>query len=856
MDFLPGGATNKKAVSLGGRRKETKSREALLQEAKIKREQRNAAAAPAKASTAIQRHVRGLFTRRRLSAQFSTAAEGALSAAAANASPTTLLAAARKLGLLWATGCGDKRPPQAAARLAGAYAKSYAILTRQQGAGWEVRDTGWLRRHARLLPALLHAAAHGHADAASVALGLCLPHPANSTSRELLVGAADKIIRTLANQLLPDAAAASSSSISAEAATSIATLARALLEDAPASLLNTFVEHLPPDALLLRPPPPPTRAALQVVYGRLSGTTRRGLEHSFAMSLGRRPFEAEAKGQLQTASALCFDALIACVEGAGSDWRRGGWEEGKPRRLGNEELGALMGAQVQRTMSLAANAVAGAAAGGAATSHNPAATMSEGALLLNLMRSQWDLTKTVQQTAFEASGTAGAGGAPSSEAAASAGDDDDATMAEALGIAETVAAADAPASEELEVLQPMEISDECQPCGSASTCQICFDEPEPPATLRSLKCGHGFCDDCWGSMLCVALERGPACIHDKCPQPECEEVITGDVWSATLPPEGLAKLQQAALRSFVEWNSLLAYCPTASCGLAAAHTQQRAPPELLGCGCGASFCVLCGEPPHWPLSCSRRKRWTSLLNQSPDAKMIISLTRPCPSCGVRTQRAHGCMHISCTQCNAEWCWGCGMKGKRGEVHHVSECQRKADPTWAYEAEERKALDGTLLEVVDEWTYRREQMDLVAKASQPSAAELAKELAQAQVEAGSSTSGRQSARGPSSAPLTPSALRGTLLRALMVLRWMAVYRYFGTAELAELPPRARFALAQLASNTDALFEACGFGGEIKWAELASAEAVSRRSWLVCSLLYLATHMPAGPPERATEPWREF
>ena len=105
-----------------------------------------------------------------------------------------------------------------------------------------------------------------------------------------------------------------------------------------------------------------------------------------------------------------------------------------------------------------------------------------------------------------------------------------------------------------------------------------------------------------------------------------------------------------------------------------------------------------------------------------------------------------------------------MKGKRGEVHHVSECQRKADPTWAYEAEERKALDGTLLEVVDEWTYRREQMDLVAKASQPSAAELAKELAQAQVEAGSSTSGRQSARGPSSAPLTPSALRGTLLRA--------------------------------------------------------------------------------------------
>ena len=193
---------------------------------------------------------------------------------------------------------------------------------------------------------------------------------------------------------------------------------------------------------------------------------------------------------------------------------------------------------------------------------------------------------------------------------------------------------------ELEVLQPMEISD-VPPCAARRPARWRRAD-RPQRCARSV--GHGFCDGAAGSAG-VALERGPACIHDKCPQPECEEVITGDVWSATLPPEGLAKLQQAALRSFVEWNSLLAYCPTASCGLAAAHTQQRAPPELLGCGCGASFCVLCGEPPHWPLSCSRRKRWTSLLNQSPDAKMIISLTRPCPSCGVRTQRAHGYAHL-------------------------------------------------------------------------------------------------------------------------------------------------------------------------------------------------------------------
>ena len=47
MDFLPG-ASSRKNVSLGGRRaRESKSREAILQEAKAKRQERNAATAPA-----------------------------------------------------------------------------------------------------------------------------------------------------------------------------------------------------------------------------------------------------------------------------------------------------------------------------------------------------------------------------------------------------------------------------------------------------------------------------------------------------------------------------------------------------------------------------------------------------------------------------------------------------------------------------------------------------------------------------------------------------------------------------------------------------------------------------------------
>ena len=119
-------------------------------------------------------------------------------------------------------------------------------------------------------------------------------------------------------------------------------------------------------------------------------------------------------------------------------------------------------------------------------------------------------------------------------------------------------------------------------------------------------------------------------------------------------------------------------------------------------------------PPVSQLLMREAQAWTALLNQSPDALAIMQLTRPCPKCGVRTQRSQGCMHITCTQCSSEWCWQCGQTGKKGEVHHAHECNRKPDPTWAFEAEERKILDGRLLEVVDGWAYRREQMELVAK----------------------------------------------------------------------------------------------------------------------------------------------
>ena len=39
---------------------------------------------------------------------------------------------------------------------------------------------------------------------------------------------------------------------------------------------------------------------------------------------------------------MCLDAVLAAADGVGTDWRRGGWDEGRPRVLGGAELHALM----------------------------------------------------------------------------------------------------------------------------------------------------------------------------------------------------------------------------------------------------------------------------------------------------------------------------------------------------------------------------------------------------------------------------------------------------------------------------------------------------------------------------------
>jgi len=57
-----------------------------------------------------------------------------------------------------------------------------------------------------------------------------------------------------------------------------------------------------------------------------------------------------------------------------------------------------------------------------------------------------------------------------------------------------------------------------------------------------------------------------------------------------LPPDQVPRLRQLTLRSFVEDNTLLGWCPGAGCDRAVAIVSEAAPPEVL-CECGTYYCA-------------------------------------------------------------------------------------------------------------------------------------------------------------------------------------------------------------------------------------------------------------------------
>eukprot|EP00455_Lapot_gusevi_P043652 TRINITY_DN5339_c0_g1_i3.p1 TRINITY_DN5339_c0_g1~~TRINITY_DN5339_c0_g1_i3.p1 ORF type:complete len:585 (-),score=114.62 TRINITY_DN5339_c0_g1_i3:14-1768(-) len=204
------------------------------------------------------------------------------------------------------------------------------------------------------------------------------------------------------------------------------------------------------------------------------------------------------------------------------------------------------------------------------------------------------------------------------------------------------------------------------------TCGICFDETEAKNTF-ALACEHRFCVECWKNHLkCAIRSGGPSgasCLFLTCPGEKCSLIVGEEVFAHLLERPVFEKYLERLIKSFVDDNDAVTWCPSPRCNNAVAFSRRR---KTVECGCGYRFCFECLETAHAPASCQQFVKWRDLDkgDQNLDTKYLLTQTKPCPHCGVRTQKNGGCMYMSCIRCSKAWCWQCGKSD-----HHVFECNR-------------------------------------------------------------------------------------------------------------------------------------------------------------------------------------
>nr|XP_019947503.1 PREDICTED: probable E3 ubiquitin-protein ligase RNF217 isoform X1 [Paralichthys olivaceus] len=188
-------------------------------------------------------------------------------------------------------------------------------------------------------------------------------------------------------------------------------------------------------------------------------------------------------------------------------------------------------------------------------------------------------------------------------------------------------------------------------------CRVCLEDK----TIAPLLCCRmAVCDECL--KLYVSSQVRVAKPHISCPIPECSGYLKESVVVSHLTNEDVAKY-----RYFLELNQLDSStkpCPQCS-GFTSLkkHNNQSEHKYKIQCeNCQFVWCFKCHAPWHNGLKCRDYRKGDKLLRTW--ASVIEHGQRnaqKCPQCRIHIQRTEGCDHMTCTQCNTNFCYRCGER---------------------------------------------------------------------------------------------------------------------------------------------------------------------------------------------------
>lgn len=164
--------------------------------------------------------------------------------------------------------------------------------------------------------------------------------------------------------------------------------------------------------------------------------------------------------------------------------------------------------------------------------------------------------------------------------------------------------------------------------GKEYECSVCFDTYDG-SNMLAMACKHYFCQDCWRQHLITAINNGNACLTASCLERGCTTLIIEALVKELVPPESYKIYSKYLVRSFVEDNPRIKWCPTPNCGRAVFCPETTV--DAVQCGhCNQKFCFKCSCEAHVPATCAQLKAWKKKeQDESETATWLTANTKVC-----------------------------------------------------------------------------------------------------------------------------------------------------------------------------------------------------------------------------------
>lgn len=205
------------------------------------------------------------------------------------------------------------------------------------------------------------------------------------------------------------------------------------------------------------------------------------------------------------------------------------------------------------------------------------------------------------------------------------------------------------------------------------SCPICYEDSVPtPDKVFGFRCGHVYCRDCAHAHLQSKINSGQL-LDISCPDPSCTATIPLDDVRQLLSDPEFDRYEEMATAALLRVQALVSFCP--KCKQAALlnsigprAVQQATTVQCLSCK--HRYCSKCDRSPHPEGEVCRDRASDTDDDPVEDSRkqpenddktkewLREHHSKQCPKCRMWVEKNKGCQHMTCANCEHQFCWIC------------------------------------------------------------------------------------------------------------------------------------------------------------------------------------------------------